>query len=146
MQISNNIFLLIKIIKLSTYSFSQYFKNLFNIFPDKNYANKIIIDKKINKKDEFTEYESNINKKLEPINNDTLKSSMNQIKPKNYTVQILKNQSNDVINEICETLQKERYEINSKMVLDRNDISYIMNKLNNYSLLNKIVMIRKRKK
>ena len=71
---------------------------------------------------------------------------MNQIKPKNYTVQILKNQSNDVINEICETLQKERYEINSKIYLERNDISYIMNKLNNYSLLNKIVMIRKRKK
>ena len=137
---------MIKIIKLSTDSFSQYFKNLFNIFPDKNTANKIIIDKKINKKDEFTEYESNINKKLKPINNDTLKSSMNQIKPKNYTVQILKNQSNDVINEICETLQKERYEINSKIYLERNDISYIMNKLNNYSLLNKIVMIRKRKK
>ena len=137
---------MIKIIKLSTDSFSQYFKNLFNIFPDKNTSNKIIIDKKINKKDEFTEYESNINKKLKPINNDTLKSSMNQIKPKNYTVQILKNQSNDVINEICETLQKERYEINSKIYLERNDISYIMNKLNNYSLLNKIVMIRKRKK
>ena len=80
---------MIKIIKLSTDSFSQYFKNLFNIFPDKNTANKIIIDKKINKKDEFT-----------------LKSSMNQIKPKNYTVQILKNQSNDVINEICETLKR----------------------------------------
>ena len=31
---------------------------------------------------------------------------MNQIKPKNYTVQILKNQSNDVINEICETLKR----------------------------------------
>ena len=97
---------MIKIIKLSTDSFSQYFKNLFNIFPDKNTSNKIIIDKKINKKDEFTEYESNINKKLKPINNDTLKSSMNQIKPKNYTVQILKNQSNDVINEIRETLKR----------------------------------------
>ena len=34
-------------------------------------------------------------------------------------------------------IKKERYEINSKIVLDRNDISYIMNKLNNYSLLNK---------
>ena len=43
-------------------------------------------------------------------------------------------------------IKKERYEINSKIVLDRNDISYIMNKLNNYSFLNKIVMIRKRKK
>ena len=43
-------------------------------------------------------------------------------------------------------IKKERYEINSKIYLERNDISYIMNKLNNYSLLNKIVMIRKRKK
>ena len=34
-------------------------------------------------------------------------------------------------------IKKERYEINSKIILDRNDISYIMNKLNNYSLLNK---------
>ena len=43
-------------------------------------------------------------------------------------------------------IKKERYEINSKIDLERNDISYIMNKLNNYSLLNKIVMIRKRKR
>ena len=42
-------------------------------------------------------------------------------------------------------IKKERYEINSKIDLERNDISYIMNKLNNYSLLNKIVMIRKKK-
>ena len=42
-------------------------------------------------------------------------------------------------------IKKERYEINSKNDLERNDISYIMNKLNNYSLLNKIVMIRKNK-
>ena len=43
-------------------------------------------------------------------------------------------------------IKKERHEINSKIDLERNDISYIMNKLNNYSLLNKIVMMRKRKK
>ena len=43
-------------------------------------------------------------------------------------------------------IKKERYKINSKIDLERNDISYIMNKLNNYSLLNKIVMIRKRKR
>jgi len=43
-------------------------------------------------------------------------------------------------------IKKERYEINSKIDLERNDISYIMNKLNNYSLLNKIVMTQKKKK
>ena len=43
-------------------------------------------------------------------------------------------------------IKKEKYEINSKIDLERNDISYIMNKLNNYSLLNKIVMTQKKKK
>ena len=133
-NIKNNIFLLIKIFKLSIDSFSKYFKNLFN-YSEKNTANKE--EKKTDKKEIFHEYESIINKNLIKINNDTIKSSMDQTKPKNYTIKVLENKHNAIIQEICDALQKEGYEIDSNISLDQKDISYVTNKLNNFSLLNK---------
>ena len=130
----NSIFLLIKIFKLSIDSFSKYFKNLFN-YQDKNASNKE--EKKTNKKELFIEYESIINKNLIKINHDTIKSSMAQTKPKNYSIKILENKKNNIIKEICDALQKEGYEIDSNISLDQKDISYVTNKLNNFSLLNK---------
>ena len=130
----NSIFLLIKIFKLSIDSFSKYFKNLFN-YQDKNASNKE--EKKANKKELFIEYESIINKNLIKINHDTIKSSMAQTKPKNYSIKILENKKNNIIKEICDSLQKEGYEIDSNISLDQKDISYVTNKLNNFSLLNK---------
>ena len=130
----NSIFLLIKIFKLSIDSFSKYFKNLFN-YQDKNASNKE--EKKTNKKELFIEYESIINKNLIKINHDTIKSSMAQTKPKNYSIKILENKKNNIIKEICDSLQKEGYEIDSNISLDQKDISYVTNKLNNFSLLNK---------
>ena len=130
----NSIFLLIKIFKLSIDSFSKYFKNLFN-YQDKNASNKE--EKKTNKKELFIEYESIINKNLIKINHDTIKSSMAQTKPKNYSIKILENKKNNIIKEICHALQKEGYEIDSNISLDQKDISYVTNKLNNFSLLNK---------
>ena len=130
----NNIFLLIKIFKLSIDSFSKYFKNLFN-YQDKNASNKE--EKKTNKKELFIEYESIINKNLIKINHDTIKSSMAQTKPKNYSIKILENKKNNIIKEICDALQKEGYEIDSNISLEQKDISYVTNKLNNFSLLNK---------
>ena len=130
----NSIFLLIKIFKLSIDSFSKYFKNLFN-YQDKNASNKE--EKKANKKELFIEYESIINKNLIKINHDTIKSSMAQTKPKNYSIKILENKKNNIIKEICDALQKEGYEIDSNISLDQKDISYVTNKLNNFSLLNK---------
>ena len=130
----NSIFLLIKIFKLSIDSFSKYFKNLFN-YHDKNASNKE--EKKTNKKELFIEYESIINKNLIKINHDTIKSSMAQTKPKNYSIKILENKKNNIIKEICDALQKEGYEIDSNISLDQKDISYVTNKLNNFSLLNK---------
>ena len=130
----NSIFLLIKIFKLSIDSFSKYFKNLFN-YQDKNASNKE--EKKTNKKELFIEYESIINKNLIKINHDTIKSSMAQTKPNNYSIKILENKKNNIIKEICDALQKEGYEIDSNISLDQKDISYVTNKLNNFSLLNK---------
>ena len=130
----NSIFLLIKIFKLSIDSFSKYFKNLFN-YQDKNASNKE--EKKANKKELFIEYESIINKNLIKINHDTIKSSMAQTKPKNYSIKILENKKNNIIKEICDALQKEGYEIDSNISLEQKDISYVTNKLNNFSLLNK---------
>ena len=130
----NSIFLLIKIFKLSIDSFSKYFKNLFN-YQDKNASNKE--EKKTNKKELFIEYESIINKNLIKINHDTIKSSMAQTKPKNYSIKILENKKNNIIKEICDALQKEGYEIDSNISLEQKDISYVTNKLNNFSLLNK---------
>ena len=130
----NSIFLLIKIFKLSIDSSSKYFKNLFN-YQDKNASNKE--EKKTNKKELFIEYESIINKNLIKINHDTIKSSMAQTKPKNYSIKILENKKNNIIKEICDALQKEGYEIDSNISLDQKDISYVTNKLNNFSLLNK---------
>ena len=137
----NSIFLLIKIFKLSIYSFSKYFKNLFN-YQDKNASNKE--EKKANKKELFIEYESIINKNLIKINHDTIKSSMAQTKPKNYSIKILENKKNNIIKEICDALQKEGYEIDSNISLDQKDISYVTNKLNNFSLLNKDNYISKK--
>ena len=133
-NIKNNIFLLLKIFKLSIDSFSKYFKNLFN-YSEKNPANKE--EKKTNKKEIFHDYESIINKNLIKINHDTIKSSMEQTKPKHYTIKVLENKQNAIIQEICDALQKEGYEIDSNIVLDQKDISYVTNKLNNFSLLNK---------
>ena len=130
----NSIFLLIKIFKLSIDSFSKYFKNLFN-YQDKNASNKE--EKKTNKKELFIEYESIINKNLIKINHDTIKSSMAQTKPKNFSIKILENKKNNIIKEICDALQKEGYEIDSNISLEQKDISYVTNKLNNFSLLNK---------
>ena len=130
----NSIFLLIKIFKVSIDSFSKYFKHLFN-YSDKNAENKE--EKKANKKEIFHDYESIINKNLIKINHDTIKSSMEQTKPKNYTIKVLENKHNAIIQEICDALQKEGYEIDSNIVLDQKDISYVTNKLNNFSLLNK---------
>ena len=130
----NSIFLLINLFKLSIDSFSKYFKNLFN-YQDKNASNKE--EKKTNKKELFIEYESIINKNLIKINHDTIKSSMAQTKPKNYSIKILENKKNNIIKEICHALQKEGYEIDSNISLDQKDISYVTNKLNNFSLLNK---------
>jgi len=137
----NSIFLLIKIFKLSIYSFSKYFKNLFN-YQDKNASNKE--EKKANKKELFIEYESIINKNLIKINHDTIKSSMAQTKPKNYSIKILEHKKNNIIKEICDALQKEGYEIDSNISLDQKDISYVTNKLNNFSLLNKDNYISKK--
>ena len=137
----NSIFLLIKIFKLSIDSFSKYFKNLFN-YQDKNASNKE--EKKTNKKELFIEYESIINKNLIKINHDTIKSSMAQTKPKNYSIKILENKKNNIIKEICDALQKEGYEIDSNISLDQKDISYVTNKLNNFSLLNKDNYISKK--
>ena len=137
----NSIFLLIKIFKLSIDSFSKYFKNLFN-YQDKNVSNKE--EKKTNKKELFIEYESIINKNLIKINHDTIKSSMAQTKPKNYSIKILENKKNNIIKEICDALQKEGYEIDSNISLDQKDISYVTNKLNNFSLLNKDNYISKK--
>ena len=137
----NSIFLLIKIFKLSIDSFSKYFKNLFNN-RDKNTANKE--EKKENKKEIFIEYESIINKNLIKINHDTIKSSMVQTKPKNYSIKILENKKNNIIKEICDALQKEGFEIDSNISLDQKDISYVTNKLNNFSLLNKDNYISKK--
>ena len=137
----NSIFLLIKIFKLSIDSFSKYFKNLFN-YQDKNATNKE--EKKTNKKELFIEYESIINKNLIKINHDTIKSSMAQTKPKNYSIKILENKKNNIIKEICDALQKEGYEIDSNISLDQKDISYVTNKLNNFSLLNKDNYISKK--
>ena len=137
----NSIFLLIKIFKLSIDSFSKYFKNLFN-YQDKNASNKE--EKKTNKKELFIEYESIINKNLIKINHDTIKSSMAQTKPKNYSIKILENKKNNIIKEICDSLQKEGYEIDSNISLDQKDISYVTNKLNNFSLLNKDNYISKK--
>ena len=137
----NSIFLLIKIFKLSIDSFSKYFKNLFN-YQDKNASNKE--EKKTNKKELFIEYESIINKNLIKINHDTIKSSMAQTKPNNYSIKILENKKNNIIKEICDSLQKEGYEIDSNISLDQKDISYVTNKLNNFSLLNKDNYISKK--
>ena len=137
----NSIFLLIKIFKLSIDSFSKYFKNLFT-YQDKNASNKE--EKKTNKKELFIEYESIINKNLIKINHDTIKSSMAQTKPKNYSIKILENKKNNIIKEICDALQKEGYEIDSNISLDQKDISYVTNKLNNFSLLNKDNYISKK--
>ena len=137
----NSIFLLIKIFKLSIDSFTKYFKNLFNN-RDKNTANKE--EKKENKKEIFIEYESIINKHLIKINHDTIKSSMVQTKPKNYSIKILENKKNNIIKEICDALQKEGFEIDSNISLDQKDISYVTNKLNNFSLLNKDNYISKK--
>ena len=137
----NSIFLLIKIFKLSIDSFSKYFKNLFN-YQDKNASNKE--EKKTNKKELFIEYESIINKNLIKINHDTIKSSMAQTKPKNYSIKILENKKNNIIKEICDSLQKEGYEIDSNISLEQKDISYVTNKLNNFSLLNKDNYISKK--
>ena len=62
---------------------------------------------------------------------------MAQTKPKNYSIKILENKKNNIIKEICDALQKEGYEIDSNISLDQKDISYVTNKLNNFSLLNK---------
>ena len=131
--IKNNIFLLIKIFKISIETFSKYFKNIFILNPDKNN-----ITKKLNKKEEFKEFELMLEKNIKIINNNTIKSSLIQTKYKNYTAKILKNQTHNVTKEIIDQLQKEGYELDlNDVYLNSNDRLYIMKKLNEFNLLNK---------
>ena len=131
--IKNNIFLLIKIFKISIETFSKYFKNIFILNPDKNN-----ITKKLNKKEEFKEFELMLEKNIKTINNNTIKSSLIQTKYKNYTAKILKNQTHNVTKEIIDQLQKEGYELDlNDVYLNSNDRLYIMKKLNEFNLLNK---------
>jgi len=131
--IKNNIFLLIKIFKISIETFFKYFKNIFILNPDKNN-----ISKKINKKEEFKEFELMLEKNIKTINNNTIKSSLIQTKYKNYTAKILKNQTHNVTKEIIDKLQKEGYELDlNDVYLNSNDRLYIMKKLNEFNLLNK---------
>ena len=131
--IKNNIFLLIKIFKISIETFSKYFKNIFILNPDKNN-----ITKKLNKKEEFKEFELMLEKNIKIINNNTIKSSLIQTKYKNYTAKILKNQTHNVTKEIIDKLQKEGYELDlNDVYLNSNDRLYIMKKLNKFNLLNK---------
>ena len=138
--IKNNIFLLIKIFKLSIETFSAYFKNIFILNPDKNNINNInnIYSKKINKKQELKEFELIIEKNIKTINNNTIKSSLIQTKLKNYSAKILQNNSLHTIKEIINQLQKEGYDLDPKDIyLNSNDRLYIMKKLNEFNLLNK---------
>ena len=131
--IKKDIFLLIKMFKISIETFSKYFKNIFILNVDKN-----SITKKINKKEELKEFELMLEKNIKTINNNTIKSSLIQTKYKNYTAKILKNKSHNVTKEIISQLQKEGYELDlNDIYLNSNDRLYIMKKLNEFNLLNK---------
>jgi len=136
-QVKNNIFLLIKIFKLSITSFSKYFLNYFNLQPEKNSLNKINIQKE-NKKEEFNQYELSINKNLKSINHNTIKSSLVQTKIKLYTPKILRTDNNNIVEEIFETLKKEIINLDILDVdLNMQDILYIMEKIYGFNLLDK---------
>ena len=136
-QIKNNIFLLIKIFKLSISSFSKYFLNYFNLQPEKNTIKKINIQKE-NKKEEFNEYELSINKNLKSINNNTIKSSLVQTKLKLYTPKVLKTDTINVSKEIFEILKKEIINLDIFDIdLNMQDTLYIMEKIYGFNLLDK---------
>ena len=136
-QIKNNIFLLIKIFKLSISSFSKYFLNYFNLQPEKNTIKKINIQKE-NKKEEFNEYELSINKNLKSINNNTIKSSLVQTKLKLYTPKVLKTDTINVSKEIFEMLKKEIINLDIFDIdLNMQDTLYIMEKIYGFNLLDK---------
>jgi len=136
-QVKNNIFLLIKIFKLSITSFSKYFLNYFNLQPEKNSLNKINIQKE-NKKEEFNQYELSINKNLKSINHNTIKSSLVQTKIKLYTPKILRTDNNNIVEEIFETLKKEIINLDILDVdLNMKDVLYIMEKIYGFNLLDK---------
>ena len=136
-QVKNNIFLLIKIFKLSITSFSKYFLNYFNLQQEKNTMNKINIQKE-NKKEEFNQYELSINKNLKSINHNTIKSSLVQTKIKLYTPKILRTDSNNIVEEIFEALKKEIINLDILDVdLNMQDVLYIMEKIYGFNLLDK---------
>ena len=136
-QVKNNIFLLIKIFKLSITSFSKYFLNYFNLQSEKNTINKINIQKE-NKKEEFNQYELSINKNLKSINHNTIKSSLVQTKIKLYTPKILRTDNNNIVEEIFEALKKEIINLDILDVdLNMQDILYIMEKIYGFNLLDK---------
>ena len=136
-QVKNNIFLLIKIFKLSITSFSKYFLNYFNLQSEKNTINKINIQKE-NKKEEFNQYELSINKNLKSINHNTIKSSLVQTKIKLYTPKILRTDNNNIVEEIFEALKKEIINLDILDVdLNMQDVLYIMEKIYGFNLLDK---------
>ena len=136
-QIKGNTFFLIKIFKLSINSFSNYFLNFFNLNQEKNFSEKINIKNDIKNK-EFKEYEVSINKNLKIINKNTIQLSLIQTKLKKYMPRILKTDTNNVSQEICDLIQNEGYNIQIEDVdLNPSDTLYIMEKLNVFNLLNK---------
>ena len=136
-QIKNDIFLLIKIFKVSITFFSKYFMNYFKSNGENNSIKKIDKQKE-NKKEELSEYELCINKNLKSINNNTIKSSLAQTNKKLYLPKVLKTQIRNINLEIFDMLKKEIYNLNIYDVdLNSNDILYIMEKLYNFNLLQK---------
>ena len=145
-QIKGNTFFLIKIFKLSINSFSNYFLNFFNLNQEKNFSEKINIKNDIKNK-EFKEYEVSINKNLKIINKNTIQLSLIQTKLKKYMPRILKTDTNNVSQEICDLIQNEGYNIQIEDVdLNPSDTLYIMEKLNVFNLLNKDNYIIEKKK
>lgn len=141
-KLKNNAFLLIKILKLSIEMFSKYFNNLIKLKNDNNDKkdNKSTHTdiKNENKKEEQINYELIINKNLKAVNNNTMKSSLIQTKAICYHPIVLKMRSMTLSNEICNKFNKEGFDINlNDIIISSNDVLYIMEKLVNFSLVDK---------
>ena len=136
-QIKNNTFLLFKIFKLSANSFSNYLLSCFNLNKDKiiHNGNKT---KKVKKNEQLSELELCINKNLKSINNNTIKLSLIQTRPKLYIPKVIQTKAIDITKEIFIILKKEINNLDiHDIIINSEDRIYIMEKLNQFDLIDK---------